>query len=50
MIRHAAQDKEIRQHVDDVSRPKFLVDPDDETLPGELVDEIEHAELPSSRH
>ena len=47
VIRHAAQDEEIGQHVDDVRRSEPPVDPDCQALPGELVDEIEHAELPS---
>ena len=47
MIRHTAQDEEIGQDVDDVGRSEPPVDPDCQSLPAELVDEIEHAELPT---
>lgn len=45
VLRHSAQDEEIRQHVDDVGGLQLPVDPDGEALPGELVDQIEHTEL-----
>jgi len=47
VIRHAPQDEQIGQDVYDVGRSELPVDPDRQTLPAELVDEIEHAELPS---
>ena len=47
MIRHTVQDEKIGQDVDDVGRSEPPVDPDCQALPAELVDEIEHAELPS---
>jgi hypothetical protein len=46
VIRHAAQDEQIGQHVDDVGRSQPPVDPDRQALPGELVDEVELAERP----
>jgi hypothetical protein len=43
----ATQDEELRQDVDDVRRLPLPVDPDRQALPGELVDDVEHAELPA---
>ena len=43
---HAAQDEQVRQDVDDVGRVQLAVDPDRQALAGELVDDVEHAELP----
>lgn len=45
MARHAAQDKQVREHVDDVGRVELARNPDGQALPGELVDDIERAEL-----
>ncbi len=47
MLRHAAQDEQVREHVDDVDRAKFPVHPDRQALAGELVDDVEHAVLAS---
>ena len=47
MARNAAQDEEVRQDVDNVRRLQPPVDPDRQALPGELVDDVEHAELPA---
>ena len=47
MARNAAQDEEVRQDVDDVGRLQLPVDPDRQALAGELVDDVEHAELPA---
>ena len=44
---HAAQDEQVRQDVDDVDRLEPAGDPDRQALVGELVDDVEHAELPS---
>ena len=46
MSGHAAQDEEVGQDVDDVSGLKLPVDPDGDAFPGELVDHVQHAELP----
>ena len=46
MARHAAQDKQVRQGVDDVGRVELAIDADRQALPGELND-VEHAELPA---
>ena len=47
VARHAAEDEEVRQHVDDVRRPEPAVGPDRQALTGVLVDDVEHAELAS---
>src|SRR5690606_7220667 len=47
MARHAAQDEQVRQGVDDVGRVELAIDADRQALPGELVDDVEHAELPA---
>jgi hypothetical protein len=41
MARHAAQDEEVRQDIDDVRRLQLSIDPDRQALPGELVDDVE---------
>ena len=40
MLRHAAQNEEIGQDIDDVGGLEFPVDPDRDAFPGELVDHI----------
>ncbi len=45
MAGHTAQDEQVRQGVDDVGRVEFASDADRQALPGELVDDVEHAEL-----
>lgn len=47
MARHTAQDEQVRQNVDDVSRIEFAVNADRQAFPGELIDDVEHAELPA---
>ena len=47
MARHAAQDEEVRENVDDIGRPEPPIDADRQALPGELVDHVQHAELPA---
>jgi hypothetical protein len=47
VLRHAAQDEQVREHVDDVDRAQLAADPDCQALTGELVDDVEHAVLPS---
>ena len=47
MLRHAAQDEEVGQDVDDVGGFELPVDPDRQAFPRELVDDIQHAVLPS---
>jgi len=44
---HAAQDEQVREHVDDVGRLELAAHPDREAFPGELVDHVQHAELAS---
>ena len=44
MARHAAQDEQIRQHVDHVDGLELPGDPDRQALVGELVDDVEHAD------
>ena len=46
MSRHAAQDEQVREHANDVDRIQLAVHPDGQALPGELVDDVEHAILP----
>src|SRR5690606_35192039 len=48
MARYAAQDEQVRQGIDNVSRVELAVDPDRQAFPGELVDDVEHAELPAT--
>ena len=42
---HAAQDEQIRERVDDVDRSEPAGHPDGQALVGELVDDVEHADL-----
>jgi hypothetical protein len=42
---NAAQDEQVREHIDDVDRFEPARYPDSQALMGELVDDIEHAEL-----
>src|SRR5690606_16008461 len=44
---HAAQDEQVRQGVDDVGRVELAIDADRKAFPGELVDDVEHAESPA---
>ena len=46
MARDAAQDEQVRQHVDDVRRVQASADPDREAFSRELVDDVEHADFP----
>jgi hypothetical protein len=43
MLRHTAQDEQVREHVDDVDRLQPSVDADRQAFVGELVDDVEHA-------
>ena len=45
--RHAAQDEQVGQGVDDAGRVQLSIDPDRQAFPGELVDDVEHAEFSS---
>ena len=45
MAGHAAQDEQVRQGLNDVSQIELATDADLRALPGELVNEVEHAEL-----
>lgn len=45
MAWHTPQDEEVRQDVDDIGRVELATDADRKALPGELVDDVEHAEL-----
>src|SRR5690606_11060817 len=47
VLRHAAQDEEIGQDVDDVGGIELAIDADRKRLMRELVDHVEHAVLPS---
>src|SRR5690606_6590066 len=47
MAGHTAQDKQVRQGVDDISRVELAIDADRQALPGELVDDVAHPELPA---
>jgi hypothetical protein len=42
---HPAQDEQVREHVDDVDRLELAGDPDGQALVGELIDDVEQAEL-----
>ena len=43
MFRHTAQDKQVREHVDDVDRLQPSIDADRQAFMRELVDDVEHA-------
>ena len=45
MVGHAAQDEQVGQGVDDAGRVQLAIDPDRQAFPGELVDDVQHAEL-----
>jgi hypothetical protein len=47
MAGHAAQEEEVAEHVDHVRGLELAGDPDRQALVGELVDDVEHAVLPS---
>ena len=47
VLRHAAQDEEIGQDVDDVGGVELAIDTDRQRFMRELVDHVEHAILPS---
>lgn len=46
MAGYTTQDEQVRQGVDDVGRVELAIDADRQAFPGELVDDVEHAELP----
>jgi len=45
MSGHATQDEQIRKHVDDVMRIQPPRHPDRQSLAGEFIDDVEHAQL-----
>src|SRR5215207_1181836 len=47
VARHAAQDEQVREHVDDVDGLELASDADRQALVRELVDDVEHPEPPS---
>src|SRR5918997_6192434 len=47
VARHAAHDEQVGQDIDHVRGLELASDPDRQALVGELVDEVEHAVLPS---
>jgi len=47
VTRHAAQDEQVREHVDDIDGLELAIHPDGQTLMGELVDDVEHPDLAS---
>src|SRR5690606_40615209 len=47
MTGHTTQDEQVRQAVDDIGRVELAIDTDRQAFPGELVDDVEHAELPA---
>src|SRR5215210_631587 len=47
VARHAAHDEQVREHVDDVDRLQLASDADRQALVRELVDDVEHPDLPS---
>lgn len=42
MLGHAAQDEQVREHVDDVDRLQPAINADRQALMGELVDDVQH--------
>src|SRR3954468_5679605 len=47
VARHATQDEQVREHVDDADGLELASDPDGQALVDELVNDVEHAEPPS---
>ena len=47
VLGHAAQDKQVGQHIDDVDRFEPAGDPNGQALVGELVDDVEQADFAS---
>ena len=47
VLRHAPEDEEVGQDVDDVGRLELPADPDRKALPRELIHHVQHAILPS---
>ena len=47
MPRRSAQDEQVGEYINDVDRLEPATDPDGQAFPGELVDDVEHAELPA---
>ena len=47
VVRDAAEDELVGQHVDDVRGFQPPIDADRQALPRKLVDQVEHSELPS---
>ena len=45
MTRHPAQDEQVREHVDDIDGLELAIHPDGQALMGELVDDVEQADL-----
>ena len=45
MRRHAAQDEQVGQDVDDLGGPELAGDPDGQALVGEPVEDVEQPEL-----
>src|SRR3982750_1879608 len=45
VARHAAQDEQVREHVDDVDGLELAIHPDGQALVREFIDHIEHPEL-----
>src|SRR5690348_12489880 len=47
VARHAAPDEQVRQGVEDADRVELAIAADRQALPGELVNDVEHAERPA---
>ena len=45
MLRHAGQDEQVGQDIDHIDRLQLAADPDGQALMGELIDDVEGAEL-----
>src|SRR5215210_1342013 len=45
MARNTAQDEQVREHIDHINCLQLPAHPDGQALAGELVDDVEHAEL-----
>jgi hypothetical protein len=43
--RHATQDEQVREHVDDIDGLELAIHPDGQALMGELIDDVEHPDL-----
>ncbi len=47
MAGHTAQDEQVRESIDHIGPLELTSDPDGQAFAGELVDDVEHPDLPA---